>query len=227
MLELPSPLNPRNLQQSDPLVQAPEKNLRISWLERSQLTVFGVRWDSVPWTNFGWIFFNDALEEISSLSSFILGTSFVEKGAVSESSATISYPHLPKFFFFRNKQIAHLEGTEHPSILASVCWRILFWNLDSPNNQGGTVPFFDSFSAKLTESTRPSILPTQKNYKKPEVLVEPKKTWSFYIPSLSLSLKSSTPLQVGQKTIAQEEGQEDRIQTIPFVRGENVSFREG
>ena len=126
MLELPSPLNPRNLQQSDPLVQDPEKNLRISWLERSQLTVFGVRWDSVPWTNFGWIFFNDALEEISSLSSFILGTSFVEKGAVSESSATISYPHLPKFFFFRNKQIAHLEGTEHPSILASVCWRILF-----------------------------------------------------------------------------------------------------
>lgn len=37
-------------------------------------------------------------------------------------------PTSPKvfFFFFRNKQIAHLEGTEHPSILASVCWRILF-----------------------------------------------------------------------------------------------------
>ena len=49
----------------------------------------------------------------------------------------------------------------------------------------------------------------------------------LYTISLSLSLKSSTPLQVGQKTIAQEEGQEDRIQTIPFVRGENVSFREG
>ena len=204
MLELLSPLNPRNLQRSDPLVQDPEKNLRISWLERSQLTVFGVRWDSVPWKKIGWIVFKRCKrKKYHHYHPLFLGRPFVEKGAVSESSATIAYPHLPKFFF--QKKSAHLERTEHPSILAQYAEESFFWNLDSPKNQGGTVPFFDSFSAKLTESTRPLNLPTQKNYIR---------TWSFcwaeksmeFLYTLSLTKKLDPP-QVGPNC----SGCEDRI----------------